>query len=133
VTVLIIAQIRPLASTDHARGHLAILSVLSVVSDPGEAAWRTQFAAMRAASETYFAIVILDRATDKIIGVGSLFVERKFMRGLGRAGHIEDIAVDKQQQGKKVGLRIINALTYISERLGCYKTILNCSDSNIRK
>jgi glucosamine-phosphate N-acetyltransferase len=88
---------------------------------------------MRAAPETYYALVILDRASDKIIGVGSLFIERKFLRGLGRAGHIEDIAVDKQQQGKKVGLRVINALTYISESIGCYKTILNCSESNIRE
>lgn len=132
-TVLTSAQIRPLSSTDYARGHLAVLSVLSEVSDPGEAAWRAQFDAMRAASETYFPLVILDRATDKIIGVGTLFIERKFLRGLARAGHIEDIAVDKQQQGKKVGLRIINALTYISESIGCYKTILNCSESNIRE
>jgi glucosamine-phosphate N-acetyltransferase len=103
------------------------------VTDPGETAWRAQFAAMRAAPETYFSLVILDRASDTIIGVGTLFIERKFMRGLGRAGHIEDIAVDKRQQGKKVGIRIINALTWISEIMGSYKTILNCSESNIRK
>ncbi|EEB90792.1 hypothetical protein MPER_10956, partial [Moniliophthora perniciosa FA553] len=41
------------------------------------------------------------------------------------------IAVDKSQQGKKLGLRVIQALVGISERLGCYKTILNCSDANI--
>jgi glucosamine-phosphate N-acetyltransferase len=126
-------KIRPLASSDYTRGHLAILSVLTQVSDPGEAAWRDQFAAMRAAPDTYYHLVIVDRATDQIIGVGSLVVERKFLRGLARVGHIEDIAVDKQQQGKKIGLRIINALTYISEQLGCYKTILNCSQSNIRE
>lgn len=48
-------------------------------------------------------------------------------------GHIEDIAVDKSMQGRKLGLRIINALTAISEAIGCYKTILNCNDSNVRK
>ncbi|KAF8586751.1 acyl-CoA N-acyltransferase [Ramaria rubella] len=124
-------HIRPLASSDYSRGHLAVLSVLTQVSDPGETAWRAQFAAMRAAPATYYSLVIVDRASDRIIGVGTLFVENKFLRGLGRVGHIEDIAVDKQQQGKKVGLRIINALTYISERVGSYKTILNCSESNI--
>lgn len=36
-------------------------------------------------------------------------------------GHIEDIAVAKDQQGKKLGLRIIQALDYISEKVGCYK------------
>ena len=60
-------------------------------------------------------------------------MEKKFLRGLGTVGHIEDIAVDKTQQGKKLGLRIIHALTGISEALGAYKTILNCSDHNIRK
>ena len=41
--------------------------------------------------------------------------------------------MDESQQGKKLGLRIIQALTGISENSGCYKTILNCSDKNIRE
>ena len=126
-------QIRPLASSDYARGHLDILAVLTVVSDPGEDAWRAQFEALRATPRTYYPIVIVDRASDRIVAVGTVFIERKFLRGLGAVGHIEDIAVDKSQQGKKLGLRIINALTGISENSGCYKTILNCSESNIRK
>lgn len=60
-------------------------------------------------------------------------MEKKFLRGLGTVGHIEDIVVDKNQQGKKLGLRVIQALTGISEGLGAYKTILNCSDHNIRE
>lgn len=132
VLITVRLQIRPLASTDYHRGHLAVLSVLTVVTDPGEVAWVSQFHAMRSAPQTYFPIVIVDKASDKIVGVGNVFIERKFLRGLGSVGHIEDIAVDKSQQGKKLGLRIIQALTSISEGCGCYKTILNCSDSNIR-
>lgn len=49
---------------------------------------------------------------------------------LGLVGHIEDIAVDKDQQGKKLGLRIIQALDYIAKEIGCYKTILDCSEAN---
>ncbi|KAH9829879.1 acyl-CoA N-acyltransferase [Rhodofomes roseus] len=124
-------HLRPLASTDYRRGHLSVLSVLTVVTDPGEDAWVAQFHALRAAPRTYYSIVIVDKASDRIVAVGTLFVERKFLRGLGSVGHIEDIAVDKSQQGKKLGLRIIQALTGISENSGCYKTILNCSDSNI--
>ena len=123
---------RPLASTDYRRGHLDVLSVLSTVTDPGEAAWAAQFHAMRAAPRTYFTLVVVERATDRVVGVGGVFLERKFLRGLGLVGHIEDIAVDRNQQGKKLGLRIIQALTHISETSGCYKTILNCSDKNIR-
>jgi len=124
-------QIRPLASTDYKRGHLDVLSVLSVVNDLGEAAWVNQFHAMRVTPRTYYSIVIVDKASDKIVAVGTLFIERKFLHGLGSVGHLEDVAVDKSQQGKKLGLRIIQALTYISETSGCYKTILNCNDTNI--
>ncbi|KAI8970591.1 acyl-CoA N-acyltransferase [Trametes punicea] len=124
-------HMRPLASTDYRRGHLQVLSVLSVVTDPGQEAWRAQFEVLRAAPRTYYPIVIIDKPSDRIVAVGTVFIERKFLRGLGCVGHIEDIAVDKSQQGKKLGLRIIQALTAISENSGCYKTILNCSDSNI--
>ena len=110
-----------------------VLAVLSIVVDPGEEAWLEQFYAQKAAPDTYYTLVVLDKATDRIVGVGCVFIERKFLRGLGKVGHIEDIAVDPSVQGKKIGLRIIDALTRISEGQGCYKTILNCSDKNIRK
>ncbi|KAG1874949.1 hypothetical protein F4604DRAFT_1763184 [Suillus subluteus] len=112
---LISLEMRPLSSSDYKRGHLDVLS----------AAWVSQFHAMRATPSAYFSVVILDKASDKIVGVGTVFIERKFLRGLGSVGHIEDIAVDKSQQGKKL------ALTHISESSGCYKTILNCNDTNI--
>ena len=84
-------------------------------------------------NQVYFPIVIISKADDKVVGTGTVFMEKKFLRGLSTVGHIEDIAVDKDQQGKKLGLRIIQALTGISEGLGAYKTILNCNDDNIRK
>ena len=43
------------------------------------------------------------------------------IHGLGMVGHIEDIAVAKDQQGKKLGLSIIQALDYLAEKVGCYK------------
>ena len=52
------------------------------------------------------------------------------IHGLGKAGHIEDIAVAKDQQGKKLGLRLIQALDYVAASVGCYKTILDCSEAN---
>ncbi|KAG5635150.1 hypothetical protein H0H81_012272 [Sphagnurus paluster] len=124
-------QIRPLASTDYTRGHLNVLSVLTAAPDPGAAAWLSHFNALRAQPRTYYTLVIVHKRSDQIVGVGTVFLERKFQRGLSLVGHIEDIAVDEKQQGNKLGLRIIQALTYISENSGAYKTILNCSDKNI--
>lgn len=43
------------------------------------------------------------------------------IHNLGLVGHIEDIVVNKDQQGKKLGLRIIEALDFIAEKVGCYK------------
>lgn len=154
------AQVRPLASTDYHRGHIQVLSVLSHAPDPGFTAWMSHFNAMKfttsspapspggllhptptpanigqglKSNQVYFPIVIVAKANDQVVGTGTVFMEKKFLRGLSTVGHIEDIAVDKSQQGKKLGLRIIQALTGISEGLGAYKTILNCSDHNIRK
>jgi glucosamine-phosphate N-acetyltransferase len=124
-------QIRPLASTDYERGHLAVLAVLTQTPDVGAEAWAAQFQAMRSEPGTYYIVVVVSRESDRIVGSGGVFVERKFLRGLGRVGHIEDIAVAREMQGKKLGLRIIQALTQISEDVGCYKTILNCSETNI--
>jgi glucosamine-phosphate N-acetyltransferase len=59
-------------------------------------------------------------------------MERKFTRGGGIIGHIEDIAVSKSMQGRKLGLKIINSLEAIGRGQGCYKIILDCSKDNIR-
>ena len=48
------------------------------------------------------------------------------------AGHIEDIAVAKSEQGKKLGIKIIHSLLDISEVVGCYKTTLVCADHNVK-
>jgi len=109
-----------------------LLSILSQTPDVGADAWASQFHELRDIPTTYYILVVVSRETDQIVASGGVFIERKFIRDLGRVGHIEDIAVAREMQGKKLGLRIIQALAYIAEGVGCYKTILNCSDANIR-
>ena len=108
-----------------------MLSVLTQAPDVGTEAWAAQFQAMRTEPAAYYIVVVVSRETDQIVASGGVFIERKFLRGLGRVGHIEDIAVAREMQGKKLGLRMIQALTQISEDVGCYKTILNCNENNI--
>lgn len=58
-------------------------------------------------------------------------MERKFIRGAGLAGHIEDIAVSKTMQGRKLGIQLIKSLEEIARSQGCYKVILDCSKDNV--
>ncbi len=100
--------------------------------DVGAEAWASQFKLLQSSAQTspYYCIVIVDKQTDAVVATGTAFVEHKFIRGLGKVGHIEDIAVDKSMQGKSLGKRVIAALTAISEKAGAYKTILDCSEDN---
>lgn len=43
---------------------------------------------------------------------------------LGMQGHIEDVAVAADQQGKKFGVLLIQALGHIAEQIGCYKACI---------
>lgn len=56
--------------------------------------------------------------------------QSRSIHSLGAVGHIEDIAVARDQQGKKLGLRLIQALDFVAEKVGCYKSILDCSEAN---
>lgn len=116
-------SVRPLNSGDYNRSHLNVLSVLTLAPDVGEAAWVAQFDALGQGS--YYPIVIVEIASDQIVGTGTLFLERKFIRGLGLVGHIEDIAVSKDAQGRGFGKTIITVLTELSEKLGAYKVRLS--------
>jgi glucosamine-phosphate N-acetyltransferase len=138
-----------LSSTDDARGLFPVLSTLSPSPTPARDEYAAHFQQLKRFPGSYFAIVIVDTSNDQVVGTGTVFMERKLIRNLGMSsllvtrsilirftisglvGHIEDIVVSPKMQGKKLGLRIINALTHISEHQGAYKTILNCSNENI--
>ncbi|POS83039.1 Acyl-CoA N-acyltransferases (Nat) [Erysiphe pulchra] len=121
--------IRALRKTDYALGFLDCLRVLTTVGEISEADWNERYEWMNTQGKGgYYLLVIEDRG--RIVGTGALIVERKFIHLLGLVGHIEDIAVAKDQQGKKLGLKIIQALNYIAEKVGCYKSILDCSEAN---
>jgi GNAT superfamily N-acetyltransferase len=88
---------------------------------------------MRSCPDTYYPLAIFSaQDRSKMIAVGTIFMERKFIHGLCLYGHIEDIAVSKEVQGKGLGKKLILSLLALSESLGAYKTILDCSKDNIR-
>ncbi|KIW27090.1 uncharacterized protein PV07_06866 [Cladophialophora immunda] len=121
--------IRPLRRSDYYGGFLPTLRVLTTVGEPTLAEFNARYDFISSRNDTYYILVICDE-TSTVVGTGAVIVERKFIHNMGLVGHIEDIAVAKNQQGKKLGLRIIQALDAVAERVGCYKSILDCSEAN---
>ena len=78
--------------------------------------------------DTYMIIVIEDIAKSIIVGAGSLIVERKFIRDCGLCGHIEDIVVHQEYEGRRFGSRIVNLLKELATMKDCYKIILDCAE-----
>ncbi|KAF9406930.1 Glucosamine-phosphate N-acetyltransferase-like protein [Podila epigama] len=140
--------VRPLARTDNQlRSNTSFLKTLEVLTTVGhipDAAFQTRFDYLKKHSDQYYTIVIEDMNAPpgspqplitpghgKIVAAGTVLIERKFIHELGLVGHIEDIAVSADQQGKKLGLRIIETLKAIGQQVGCYKVILDCSEKNV--
>jgi len=113
------------------------MDVMRVVARTGwvsEEAWEERCEWLRTMGSTYLVLVVtapnLDGTGEKIVASGTLMLERKFVHNMGIVGHVEDVAVGRDQKGKKMGLRILEALLYAATAKGCYKTIVNCTESN---
>ena len=52
----------------------------------------------------------------KIVGSTTLLIETKFIHNGGKVGHIEDVVVDKEHQGKGIGEKIIKLSFKICRR-----------------
>jgi glucosamine-phosphate N-acetyltransferase len=76
-------------------------------------------------------IIYVAISNGKVIGATTLLIEQKFIHDGGKVGHIEDVVVRKEYQGKGVGKKMVNTLLKYAEKKGCYKTILDCTDDLI--
>lgn len=68
---------RPLQNNDFHNGHLEPLRDLAFIGTITEEAWRQRFEYMASCPETYFVVVIVAEETGRIVGTGTLVVERK--------------------------------------------------------
>lgn len=79
----------------------------------------------------YNTYVVIDKNTNSVAAIGTIFVEQKIIHDGGLVGHIEDIAVNSDYRGQKLGKLIIDYLSEQGEKLGCYKVILDCDVKNV--
>ena len=73
---------------------------------------------------------IINVAVDdnKIVGSTTLLIEQKFIHDGGLVGHIEDVVVRKDYEGKGIGIKLVTSLLERAKEKNCYKTILDCND-----
>jgi len=117
--------IRELKEVDLWNGFLKSLDSLKQASNIEKSKAKEIFEKINANPDHIIAVAEFD---GKIVGATTLLIESKFIHDGGLVGHIEDVVVDKEYQGQKIGEKIMNYLIEIAKNRGCYKTILDCTD-----
>ena len=117
--------IRELRKEDLWNGFLTTLDSLSQASDIDRNKADEIFEKINSNPDHIVAIAELD---GKIVGATTLLIEPKFIHKGGLVGHIEDVVVDKNFEGQKIGEKIMKYLLEFAKNRGCYKTILDCTD-----
>lgn len=114
--------IRDLGLGDLDNGFLDALAALTEVGLSPESA-RAVYAELPPNLRTFVAL-----RGQRVVGTCSLLIERKFIHGGGRVGHIEAVSVAQAVQRQGVGTALIRHAIAEAERAGCYKVILDCFD-----
>ena len=117
--------IRELKEVDLWNGFLKSLDSLKQASNIEKSKAKEIFEKINANPDHIIAVAEFN---GKIVGATTLLIESKFIHDGGLVGHIEDVVVDKEYQGQKIGEKIMNYLIEIAKNRGCYKTILDCTD-----
>jgi len=117
--------IRELRKDDLWNGFLTTLDSLRKASDIDRNKAEEIFDKINSNSDHIIAVAELD---GKIVGSTTLLIEQKFIHEGGLVGHIEDVVIDKNFQGQKIGEKIMKYLLEFAKNRGCYKTILDCTD-----
>ena len=117
--------VRELQKDDLWNGFLTTLDSLRMASDIDKETADAVFTKIQSNPDHIIAVA---EHEGKIVGATTLLIESKFIHQGGLVGHIEDVVVDKNHQGKKIGEKIMKYLLEIAQKKGCYKTILDCTD-----
>ena len=71
--------------------------------------------------------IIIIEENKNILGTGTLFIEDKMTYGGCKMGHIENILIDTNYRGQKLGERLVKYLLNIAEENKCYRVDLTCN------
>jgi len=118
--------IRELQKEDLWNGFLTTLDSLRHASNIEKITADTIFDKIKNNPDHTIVVAIID---EKIVGAATLLLESKFIHNGGIVGHIEDVVVDKNYQGQRIGEKITRYLLELAKTKRCYKTILDCADN----
>ena len=119
-------KIRQIQENDLFQGFLESLDSLRKASDLEENNAKRVLKKIRSNQNHVIMVADLD---GQIVGSITLLIEPKFIHQGGLVGHIEDVVVRSELQGKGIGEQLINAALEYAKNHGCYKTILDCDDN----
>ena len=117
--------IRELEANDLYNGFLESMDTLKQASNLDKEKSEQIFKKISSNPNHYVYVAVLD---GKVVGSTTLIIEPKFIHDGGNVGHIEDVVVSKDHQGKGIGEMLMNFLLELAKANNCYKTILDCTD-----
>ena len=118
-------EIREIRENDLENGFLEILDFLRKASDLDKNKAKEILEKIKQNSNQIIQVAIDDK---KIVGCITLLIEQKFIHDGGLVGHIEDVVVRKDYEGKGIGMKLVTSMLEYAKRKNCYKTILDCKD-----
>ena len=118
-------EIREIKENDLENGFLETLDFLRKASDLDKSKAKEILEKIKQNSNQIIQVAIDDK---KIVGCITLLIEQKFIHDGGLVGHIEDVVVRKDYEGKGIGMKLVTSMLEYAKRKNCYKTILDCKD-----
>lgn len=126
-------EVREIKEGDLKKGYFSTLKNLSELGSVEESMERAgQILNNIISNPLHRIFVAIDKETSEVIGATTLLVEQKFIHSGGKAGHIEDVVTRKGFEGLGIGSALIGHALHFAKTAGCYKVVLDCSDTNIK-
>ena len=121
-------KIRDIVESDIDNGFLESLDSLRNVSDLNKDTARD---ILKKIIENPDHVIHVAEVDGKVVGSTTLLIEQKFIHKGGKVGHIEDVVVSKEFEGRGIGIKLVTSLLEVAKAKICYKTILDCKNELI--
>lgn len=119
---------RKLLIDDFNKGYLQLLEQLTIVGNLSKDEFSNIFNNIN--NNTYI-YVYEDLEAQKIIASATLIIEQKFIHNGGKVGHLEDVVVDSNYRGFRIGQKLIQKIINLAKNKNCYKLIADCKTNLI--